>query len=146
MQPLIPLAREIMFANRMNLHNPDEWEPIFSFDKPKIHKRALSDLLPALGVVEGQNTFPLPRYGGDVHKVIEHVHGVLTKYMHKVLSRVRTKEQPAFYRETLEDRFWDIKASSVARDVASLPQTLRIIASPVSAGGTGGDWAPRPYS
>lgn len=64
----------------------------------------MADLLPGLGVKEGTNTFPLPCYGVDVHKVIEQVHAILSRHMVEVLSRVGSNESVDFYRTKLEER------------------------------------------
>ena len=44
--------------------------------------------------------------------------------------RVRTKQNLQWYKDKLEALFY------------ALPDTLRAIATPVSEGGTGGNWAP----
>ena len=89
-------------------------EPIYSFDRPRHHTKALADLLPDLGVVEGQNTFPLPCYAGDIHKRVEHVHGTLVKQMDKVLRHVRTNQSHTFYRHQLRHLAMRVSGSSVA--------------------------------
>jgi hypothetical protein len=79
-------------------------------------------------------------------KRVEHVHGTLVKHMDKVLRYVRTKQSHTFYRHQLRHLAMRVSASNVSRDVDRLPTTLRVIASSVSEGGTGGNWAPRPYN
>jgi hypothetical protein len=142
MAPLTKLAEKIMHDNRHKLRNPSQWEPIYSFDKPTIHKGDMSNI----GITEGQNTYPLPRYGGDFHKVIEHVHGTLTREMRKWQWRDRTRYTPAVYRAQLQHCFFNYKASSVQGDVKGLYDTARIVSEARCRGGTAGDWAPRPYN
>ena len=143
MKKLVAKAYDICWKNRHLLDNPEEWEPIFSFDRPYIHDPAY---LTDLGVIEGQNTFPLPCYAPDIHKVIEHVHGTLTTLMGVYLQRVRRPQGNAVHRAQLEHLFWGLSAARVQSDTMSLVATLRIIADPVAQGGTAGDWAPRPYN
>lgn len=143
MKTLTKMAEKICWANRHLLDNPEEWEPVFSFDRPTIHDPAY---LGHLGIYEGQNTFPLPAYGGDVHKVIEHVHGYLVKQFAMYLQQIRGPQPRAVHRAQLKHLFECITVEGVQRDCMSLADTLRIIASPVAEGGTAGDWAPRPYN
>ena len=142
MRELKPLADKMLWENKDKLDNPQEWEPIFSFDNPHTHVKALADELPKFGIVEGQNTFPLPKYGGDIHKAVEHVHGTLTSQMNTVHKRVRTKQNLQWYKNKLRDQFYALKPSHMQKDVDTLPDTLRVIATPVSENGTGGNWAP----
>lgn len=142
MAPLIKVAEDIMFKNRWKLNNPSKWEPIYSFDKPTIHKGDMS----YLGIVEGVNTYPLPRYGGDFHKVIEHVHGTLTREMRKWQWRDRTRYPASVYRAQLQHSFEQYEISSVQKDVRGLYDLCRIVSEPMCRGGTAGDWAPRPYN
>lgn len=133
-----------MARNAHRLNKPTEWDPIYSFDNPRIHKTAANELL--ANDLGESNTFPLPRYAGDIHKVIEHIHGILTKQMQRVLGVTRKSMGHTFYRVQLEQLFWRIKADSVQRDVRSLKATLDKISLPPSRGGTGGDWAPAGYN
>ena len=144
LERLVPIAEKIMADNAKYLDNPEECDPVYSLDNPSIHDKAsLTDL----GIVEGQNTFPLPAYGGDMHKVIEHIHGQMVGWFQRFMSQCRDRYPPKVYRDQLEGMFWGkVAAESVARDVNSLKATLECIAKPVAQGGTGGDWAPRPLS
>lgn len=140
---LVPKAEQIMAANAHLLDNPEESDPIYSFDGPSIHDPSnLTDV----GVVEGQNTFPLPAYAGDIHKVIEHVHAQVTKSFAVFLQHVKSKQSHQVYRAQAEHCFWRVTSESVARDVESLPDTLSVISKPKSEGGTAGGWAPRPLN
>ena len=65
MAPLTKLAEKIMHDNRHKLRNPSHWEPIYSFDKPTIHKGDMSNI----GITEGQNSFGLGEKVQDVHRV-----------------------------------------------------------------------------
>ena len=147
---LKPKAEGIIKNHAHMLYYPIDAQPIYSFDNPNIHKKAAADLLDDFifctdDFTEG-NVFPLPKYAGDMHKVIEHIHGILTNKMRHFLTRVRKRWSVEVYRSTLQSFFWSIKADSVQRDVMTLLDTYDIISRPVSGGGTGGDWAPRPYN
>ncbi len=144
MKPLIRKADAIMKKWAYKLHNPAESSPIYSMDNPRIHTKALREYFPDL--MEGEDLFPLPPYAGDVHKVIEHVHGILSKQMQVILRHIRKKQSVWWYRHHLSEMFFKYGVNSVQRDVMSLPDTLALISKPPSRGGTGGGWAPRPYN
>lgn len=140
MRPLVGKARKIMEDYAHELDNPEDFEPIYSFDGPTIHKK---DKLADIGIVEGDNVLPLPPYCGDMQKVIEHVHGTLVKRMHMVQKKVRTRQPAMFWRAQLKHLFWAYEVQSVRRDVESLRDTMDAIRKPQAQGGTGGDYAPR---
>jgi hypothetical protein len=139
MKPLVKKAEKIMAEHADELDNPDESSPVYSMDNPSIHLKALEG---SHDMHEGENTFPLPRYAGDVHKVIEHVHGTITTRMRRVLKQIWEHKGVDFYRASLRQYFYKINPTSVQNDVESLPATLEIISKPPSRGGTGGGWAP----
>lgn len=143
MKPLKKLADDIMFKHRWALNNPNQWEPIFSFDKPTIHQGDMS----YIGIVDGQNTFPLPHYCADMHKVIEHVHGTLVKLIRKWQWRDRRRYGVEVCKAQLHHAFFkQLTKRSVQKDIKSLGATFKIISQSACRGGTAGDWAPRPYN
>lgn len=145
MKQLRPKAEKIIKDNARRLNYPDRARPIYSFDGPSIHKAAVGELLSDI-IITGEhgNCFPLPPYCGDVHKVIEHVHGILTKQMQIFLRHVRERYSVQVYREQLKHLFNIIKPQSVQRDADSLLDTFKIIQTPVSRGGGRGRLAPPP--
>lgn len=143
MRELVPLAEKLLEDHKDELDDPNDHSPIYSFDNPRTHLRSLSEDMPNFGIVEGQNTFPLPKYSGDIHKAVEHVHGTLTNKMASEHRRVRTEHNLQWYKDKLRAHFWALPASHMQKDVETLPDTFRVIASPASEGGTAGNWAPR---
>lgn len=147
MKPLKAKADAIMEANAHLLANPEEYEPIFSYDKCSIHTCDYTvEKLAELGIVEGQNTFPLPTNAADLHKVIEHVHANLTNGMQTVLWADRELRGMRFYKAQLRGMFEALSARSVQKDIDSLLATCEVIAGGKQQGGTEGDWAPAPYN
>lgn len=142
MRPLRDIADRIMAENKHKLKT-EEWEPIYSLDGPSIHVRALDNLD---FVFEGQNKFPLPPHSADIHKVIEHVHANLSTAMDKWAVREGRGKSAEEFREHYKSLFYKLSASAIQKDILSLPDTLRIIKTPVNRGGTGGKRAPRPYN
>ena len=147
MKPLRKLAERILAEHA---HLLKSTEPIYSLDKYSVHMRAIesSGWLHDSGDTSG-NVFPLPHHAPDIHKVIQHVHGGLTRSMNKFVTELRRGGgSPRVYRLHLKHLFHDkvVTADSVRKDVDSLIETLQIIAKPVSKGGTNGDWAPKGYN
>lgn len=147
MKPLKAKADAIMEMHKHELANPDECSPIFSFDKCSVHtSESVQQQLEEIGIVEGQDTFPLPKYAGDIHKVIEHVHGTMVTNMQTVLWADRELRCMRFYRAQLRGLFEAYTVDAVQKDVSTLIDTCRIISRTRAEGGTDGDWAPRGYN
>jgi hypothetical protein len=107
---------------------PARCVPIFSMDNASVHVR-LRDVF-ALGQLKmPKSSFDCspPPYSGDLHKVIEHVHGTLCSAFERWLER-QTK-MPDTLEELyakLEAMFYDIiTPESVQKDVASLQDTFK---------------------
>lgn len=135
-----------MAEHAHDLHDQDDSDPVYSFDKYSVHGRA-QELIPWLHEADDHgNVFPLCHHAADIHKVIEHVIANLVTNMRKFVTDHPQGLTQDAYRAKLKALFFSMKASSVQEDIESLPDTLDIIAKPVEEGGTWGDWAPRPYN
>jgi len=99
----------------------------FSFDNLPIHKD------PSLGQLEIEKV-PLPPRSPDMHKVIEHIFGTLTRAMNLSLATDPTLNTTAKYKAELERLFAAITPESVRKDVESLPATFKCIADDVKGG------------
>jgi hypothetical protein len=146
MEPLRKKAERIMAEHADQLANPDDSEPVYSFDKYSVHGRAQEQIPWLHEADEFGNVFPLCHHAGDIHKVIEHVIANLVTSMRKFVTAQPQGLTQDAYRAKLKSLFFQLKASSVPKDIESLPATLDIICKPVEEGGTWGDWAPRPYN
>ena len=122
-----------VFMNRDGSEKPVLW----SYDNPTIHtcERACEGLA-SIGITE-HNRLPLPKYAGDMHKVIEHVHGTLEQRMQQVLWTIDERHDIRFYVATLRSIFFQsITPEMISADVDTLHDTYRAVIA------RGGDWAP----
>lgn len=105
--------------------------PKFSFDNPPIHNRA------ALATIDikPEDRVRLPPRSPDMHKVIEHIFGTLTRAMNVSLAKDPTLNTVPKYKAELERLFKSvITPESVRKDVASLPATYDCILNDVDGG------------
>ena len=102
----------------------------FSYDNPPIHRNLP---LPCIDRV------PLPPRSPDMHKVIEHIFGILTGKMNESLARDAQLKGVVKYKAELERLFFSISPKSVNKDVLSLPSTYKEIVA------AQGDWPPRNF-
>ena len=101
-------------------------EPLFSFDDPPIHQTA--DLSRA-GIKRSQRV-PLPARSPDMHKVIEHCFGIVSRAMNKSLLRNSSIRSIEDYKAELQRLFFTcITQEGIAKDVDSLVHTYQSIAS-----------------
>jgi hypothetical protein len=102
--------------------------PWWSMDNPSWHTSAD---LSRVGITEGVNRLPLPPASGDMHKVIEHVHGTLVKELNKWFIRNRNRpgvSSAAVVKGAVEEIFFHtITPASVSADVESLPKLWKWI-------------------
>ena len=118
------LQQELRQVRPSPLRPGEEW--LISYDNAGAHNAAAKD-------VPGLNKLPLPAKSPDMHKVVEHVHGWLTQKMQLwLLQRGATKVTPPDAWAELERLFKSYPTESVAKDVASLPETYQAI---IDAGG-----------
>ena len=110
------------FNQRAGLH--------FSYDNPPIHRN-----LPLQDVVR----VPLPPRSPDMHKVIEHKFGILTRQMNASLAKDDQLKGVAKYKAELERLFHSISAESVHKDVLSLESTYSEILK------VQGNWPPAKF-
>lgn len=108
--------------------------PLFSFDNPPIHQKAVL----ARAGIKPEQRVPLPPRSPDMHKVIEHCFGILSRAMNTSLlcnSHIKSIGQ---YRAEIERLFYScITPESVQADVKSLSATYDCI-----AGSAQGGWPP----
>ena len=108
--------------------------PLFSFDNPPIHQKANL----SRADVKAEQRVPLPPRSPDMHKVIEHCFGILSRAMNEKLledSSIKSIDQ---YKAVIESLFYScITQESIQADVVSLVDTYKYIARK-SAGG----WPP----
>lgn len=141
MKPLESVADDIMLSYSHKLDDRLDNSPIYSFDGPNIHRCALAEMVPH--VHERENTFPLPAYSPDMHKVFQHVHAILTNQLQDLIASKRGQGSVKYWRGQLKKLFWGLKPKSVQKDIESLPATFLHISTPTNRGGSGGDYAPR---
>lgn len=80
---------------------------------------------------------PLPPGSPDVHKVVEHVIGLLKRLLNKALREDATLCTMKQYKKKAEQIFNHIiKTSGIQKDIASLPSTYEAVLA------AGGGWAP----
>ena len=105
--------------------------PLFSFDNPPIHQKAM---LSRAGIKADQRV-PLPPRSPDMHKVIEHCFGILSRAMNTSLltnPAIKSVEQ---YKAEIERLFYScITRESIQADVMSLVETYSSIAGPAEGG------------
>ena len=108
----------------------------FSFDNPPIHNKCP---LQQIGIEPGHRA-PLPPRSPDMHKVLEHIFGTLTRAMNESLARDPHLKGVAKYKEELERLFMEkVTAVSVNKDVLSLRSTYEKIIE------LEGDWPPAKF-
>lgn len=101
---------------------------IYSFDNDSAHTKALPYLEEA-GVLNGSNRAPLPSLSPDMHKVVEHTHGLLMNHFNEMMEDLddspRTVE---FYIEKLREIFFrEVTPEIIAKDTKSLRATFTAI-------------------
>lgn len=98
-----------------------EQGPLFSFDNPTIH---ISADLSSIGI-DITDKVPLPTWSGDLHMVIEHVHGTMTTaYQNHLLLNKNIKKAEA-HMTAFETMFYNtITQESVEKDILSLRNTV----------------------
>lgn len=106
------------------------WQWKFSYDNDKVHMGAD---LSTVGIHKSDR-FSLPPLSSDMHKAVEHVHAWLQAQMQKWLETMEgQKLTPEMCLEHLNHIFYQqLKASSIAADVATLKDTYQAI---IAAGG-----------
>lgn len=98
---------------------------LLSMDNDSAH--AAADLA-GLGIWPAEHRFPLPALSPDMHKVVEHVHGVLCAKMQK-WRRTFWPGKPSNQAviDQLTKLFFDYDPVSIQNDIDSLPATYQAI-------------------
>ena len=105
--------------------------PLFSFDNPPIHQNAM---LSRAGIKPAQRV-PLPPRSPDMHKVIEHCFGRLTREMNTSLLSNPSIKSIEQYKAEIERLFYSkITRESIQAGVVSLVDTYTYIKGPAQGG------------
>lgn len=97
---------------------------LWSFDNPNIHSL---EELEAIGISPADRA-ELPAASGDMHRVIEHVHGTLTTHLQSYIAHARPLPAPAKVQDHLRSLFFSkITISHVNDDLDLLPGLWRAI-------------------
>lgn len=123
-------------AGEVMMENPEvfnaEKPPLFSFDNPKIHE--VADLSRA-GISRQAQRVPLPPRSPDMHKVIEHCFGILSRAMNTSLMNDPSINSIQAYKAEIVRLFHTcITPQSIQADVASLIETYSYIAKQADGG------------
>ena len=144
-----PVAKKAKTKLRAEGHR---WQPLWSWDHVALHEDIDWD---KVGISK-QHRVPLGVRAPDMHKPIEHVFAFLKRRLHAELYRCSYKLSPIEAQSKLKQIFYEqVKASSVAADVSSLPDVYKLVSTPCNMAvhlsdgswkcGTDGNWAPRAY-
>jgi hypothetical protein len=138
-----------------------EKEPVpeggWHFTWDNAHNNATDDDLADLGLSPGQR-LPLPPYGPDLHKVIEHIIHFLKSAFKADATNAGEALTPEEYQAMLLEAFESITPAQVQADANTLPITYLAVARPKGSKtwvtingkewvveGSGGDWPRRSY-
>lgn len=126
--------------------------PVYCFDYATTFKRAC----PKFGIVRGSTACcPIAPASPDMNKPIEHaIHALKAAFARWLVGGAAARLTAHSAQHNLVRLFHEkVTAASVAADVATLPDTMRAIATPRGKefvgrdgkryAGSGGDWAPR---
>ena len=120
-------------------------EPLYSFDHASIHNMEMLEQLGITSGVDG-NRVPLPARSPDMHKVIEHVFGILEGGMQALLHDDPSLTKGAQYAAALRNLFRAIiTQQSIEKDVRSLMPLYGLLHKSKNAGGVEGDWPPAKF-
>lgn len=129
--------------------------PLFSWDNAAVQRPASLD---RMGITEAERV-PLPDYSPDMHKVIEHMFGLLKPMVKKQVvmpgkAKVDALEAMALVKECWEE-LGKRTRKSIKKDAKGLKLTWLIISTPdgepteavggKTLTGTGGGWAPKGF-
>lgn len=98
-----------------------EQGPLFSFDNPTIHTSADLSIIG----IDTTDKVPLPTWSGDLHMVIEHIHGTMTSaYQNHILLHPEIKTAEA-HKTAFRSMFFEIiTQKSVEKDISSLMEVV----------------------
>lgn len=117
----------------------DGVQPLISFDNDRIHTSALktqATVLSNVGWDAATMRCELSPYSPDMHRVIEHTHGLATLKFRQWLYQNPTKHSVAEYKSAFESIYRQCCTPDViAKDVAGLPEVYNYVAT------HGGEWA-----
>lgn len=128
------------------------WQPLWSWDHVSLHEGIDWH---RVGLTANQRV-PLGVRAPDMHKPIEHVFAFLKRALHYELYKGSYQLTPTVAQQKLRQIFYnELKAKSVAADVASLPYVYKLVSTPCNQAvclpdgtwecGTGGNWAPKAH-
>jgi hypothetical protein len=129
--------------------------PLFSWDNAAVQRPASLD---RMGITEAERV-PLPDYSPDMHKVIEHMFGLLKPLVKKQVIMPSKAKVDALEAMALVKECWEYLGhrtrKSIKKDVEGLKLTWLIISTPEGEPtravrgktftGTGGGWAPKGF-
>ena len=104
---------------------PFGFKPIFSLDNASVHKTAMEDPKWLQEHPWINNRQKLPCYSGDLHKVVEHAHGVVSRAFKNRLRNTAAHDTVAEYCDDVAAIFYKLKPESIKKDVLSLTQTCQ---------------------
>jgi hypothetical protein len=129
--------------------------PLFSWDNAAVQRPASLD---RMGITEAERV-PLPDYSPDMHKVIEHMFGLLKPLVKKQVIMPSKAKVDALEAMALVKECWEYLGhrtrKSIKKDVEGLKLTWLIISTPEGEPTravrgktftvTGGGWAPKGF-
>jgi hypothetical protein len=111
--------------------------PMYSFDHAPIHEASGWEHI----IHDASKRLPLPPYSADMHRVVEHSHGIIASEFQKWLYKNPTLNQPVDYQNAVREiAYKHITPASVEADVKKLKPLYSKVATPKAEGGTGGEW------
>ena len=100
--------------------------PVYSFDNPRIHTDPAT--LWELMIITNLNRLVLPPTSPDLHKVIEHSHGVICGRFQQWLNEDDTEFEMAGYCRVLQHIFHTkLTPESIQKDVETLTKTYEAV-------------------
>lgn len=139
-------ADAVMQKHAKELQAEDlEVTPIFSYDHAGQHDtEEVEEALEDVGISQDESCrCPLPPLSPDFHRVIERVHANVSRAFKKKLRGQNFSREVSQYKKIYKELFHStIKAASIQADIRGLRELWTAVATPVSEGGTGGNWGP----
>jgi hypothetical protein len=143
---LVKKAIKVAQSQRHLLQNPRVWQPLFCFDRARIHDLEGVEKVLAKHGLPPQCMVDLPHYAYDFQKPIEHVHGTCKRWFRKALHTTGVNMDEQSYHSLYEQAFMQLNVDSIRKDIESLPAMYQHILAPLSQGGSEGGYARKPYN
>ena len=125
---IIEMVMKPAAEEKVATHPKFKGEIIYSFDNDRAFTKAVP-ILKARGVLNETNRAPLPPKSPDMHKVVEHCHGLIWHHFQQFLLSLDDLKKPiAYFIVALEDIFYhNVTAESIMKDTRSLRSTYQAI-------------------